>query len=155
MHTHRLVPLKIFHFTRLFAWLTVIPLPCIIMVTKERKTMYKCSAKASLVIDQIRSRCQEDTQTNNKWRGRSGNYMYIMGRENADGKATGVVHKIADDGSHKLCGSFKIMSDGIITRFTGLSKADWNNAMRNAEAEYKAKYEAATTETATEQKVAV
>ena len=47
------------------------------------------------------------------------------------------------------------MSDGLITRFTGLSKADWNNAMRNADAEYKAKYEAGTTETATEQKVAV
>ena len=118
--------------------------------------MYKCSVKAQLVMDQIRSRCQEDTQTNNKWRGRSGNYMYIMGRENADGKATGVVHKIAEDGSQKLCGSFKIMSDGIITRFTGLSKADWNNAMRSAEAEYKSKYEADKTETpATEQKVAV
>ena len=107
--------------------------------------MYKCSAKASLVLDQMRSRCQEDTQTNNKWHGKSGNYMYIMGRENADGKATGVVHKIADDSSHKLCGSFKIMSDGIITRFTGMSKADWNNAMRNAEAEYKVKYEAEQT----------
>ena len=123
---------------------------------KGEKDMYKCSVKAQLVMDQVRSRCQEDTQTNNKWRGRSGNYMYIMGRENADGKATGVVHKIAEDGSHKLCGSFKIMSDGIITRFTGLSKADWNNAMRNAEAEYKAKYEADKTETtATTQKVAV
>ena len=108
-----------------------------------------------MVLDQMRSRCQADTQTNNKWTGKSGNYMYIMGRENADGKATGVVHKIAEDSSHKLCGSFKIMSDGIITRFTGLSKADWNNAMRNAEAEYKAKYEAETTEPATEQKVAV
>ena len=84
--------------------------------------MYKCSVKAQLVMDQVRARCQSDTQTNNKWTGRSGNYMYIMGRENADGKATGVVHKIAEDGSHKLCGSFKIMSDGIITRFTGLSK---------------------------------
>ena len=134
--------------------MTEIPLPCIIMVTKE-KDMYKCSAKASLVLDQVRSRCQEDTQTNDKWRGRSGNYMYIMGRENADGKATGVVHKISEDGSHKLCGSFKIMSDGIITRFTGLSKADWNNAMRNAEAEYKAKYDAETTEPATTEKVAV
>jgi hypothetical protein len=123
---------------------------------KGEKDMYKCSVKAQLVMDQIRSRCQEDTQTNNKWRGRSGNYMYIMGRENADGKATGVVHKIAEDGSHKLCGSFKIMSDGIITRFTGLSKADWNNAMRSAEAEYKSKYETANTEdTATAQKVAV
>jgi len=123
---------------------------------KGERNMYKCSVKAQLVMDQVRSRCQEDTQTNNKWRGRSGNYMYIMGRENADGKATGVVHKIAEDGSHKLCGSFKIMSDGIITRFTGLSKADWNNAMRSAEAEYKAKYESTKTEdTATEQKVAV
>ena len=69
---------------------------------------------------------------------------------------SGVVHKIAEDGSHKLCGSFKIMSDGIITRFTGLSKADWNNSMRNAEAEYKKKYSTDTAETtATEQKVAV
>jgi hypothetical protein len=135
--------------------LTEIPLPYTIVVTKE-KDMYKCSVKASLVLDQVRSRCQEDTQTNNKWRGRSGNYMYIMGRENADGKATGVVHKIAEDGSHKLCGSFKIMSDGIITRFTGMSKADWNNAMRNAEANYKAKYEIDKPDTtATEQKVAV
>ena len=117
--------------------------------------MYKCSAKASLVVDQMRSRCQEDTQTNNKWRGKSGNYMYIMGRENADGKATGVVHKIAEDGSHRLCGSFKILSDGLITRFTGLSKQNQSDMMRSAEAEYKAKYEAETTEPATEQKVAV
>jgi hypothetical protein len=125
------------------------------VVTKERKKMYKCSAKASLVVDQMRSRCQEDTQTNNKWRGKSGNYMYIMGRENADGKATGVVHKIAEDGSHRLCGSFKILSDGLITRFTGLSKQNQSDMMRSAEAEYKAKYEAETTEPATEQKVAV
>ena len=117
--------------------------------------MYKCSAKAQLVMDQVRARCQSDTQTNNKWTGRSGNYMYIMGRENADGKATGVVHKISDDGSHKLCGSFKIMSDGIITRFTGLSKADWNSFMNSAETEYKAKYsETAPVET-TAEKVAV
>ena len=118
--------------------------------------MYKCSAKAQLVMDQVRARCQSDTQTNNKWTGRSGNYMYIMGRENADGKATGVVHKISEDGSHKLCGSFKIMSDGIITRFTGLSKADWNSFMNSAETEYKAKYsETAPAEETTAQKVPV
>ena len=122
---------------------------------KEENIMYKCSAKASLVLDQVRSRCQEDTQTNNKWRGKSGNYMYIMGRENADGKATGVVHKIAEDGTHKLCGSFKIMSDGLITRFTGLSKADWNNFMNSAEAEYKSKYSETATTEPTAEKVAV
>ena len=58
--------------------------------------MYKCSAKAQLVMDQVRSRCQSDTQTNNKWHGRSGNYMYIMGRENADGKATGCLLYTSD-----------------------------------------------------------
>ena len=118
--------------------------------------MYKCSVKAQLVMDQVRSRCQEDTQTNNKWRGKSGNYMFIMGRENADGKATGVVHKIAEDGSHKLCGSFKILSDGLITRFTGLSKQNQSDMMRTAEAEYNKKYSTPETETtATESKVAV
>ena len=45
-----------------------------------------------------------------------------------DGKATGVVHKFQDQMGHtNFAGSFKIMSDGIITRFTGLSKADWRN----------------------------
>ena len=118
--------------------------------------MYKCSAKSSLVLDQMRARCQADTQTNNKWTGKSGNYMYIMGRENADGKATGVVHKFQEDSTHKLCGSFKILSDGTITRFTGMSKADWNNAMKSAEAEYKAKYsEAETITEPTTEKVAV
>ena len=94
--------------------------------------MYKCSAKAQLVLDQVRQRCQQDTQTTNKWTGRSGNYMYLMGRENSDGKATGVVHKFQPDGSHKLAGSFKIMADGIITRFTGMSCADWSNFMCSA-----------------------
>ena len=120
--------------------------------------MYKCSAKAQLVLDQVRHRCQADTQTNNKWTGKSGNYMYIMGRERSDGRATGVVHKFHEnpDCSHKLCGSFKIMPDGNITRFTGLSKADWNNAMKLAETEYKAKYsETAPAETPVDSKVAV
>ena len=117
--------------------------------------MYKCSAKAQLVLDQVRGRCQADSQTNNKWTGKSGNYMYIMGRENSDGKATGVVHKFRENGSHKLCGSFKVMSDGIITRFTGLSKADWNGFMKNAEIEYKAKYsDPVPTKTEAESKIA-
>ena len=78
-----------------------------------------------------------------------------MGRENSDGKATGVVHKFREDASHKLCGSFKVMSDGIITRFTGLSKADWNGFMKNADIEYKAKYsDPAPTETLAKSKIA-
>ncbi len=105
--------------------------------------MYKCSEKARLVLDQVVGRCQSDTKINDTWNGKSGKYMYIMGRENADGKATGVVHKFQPDGSHKLAGSFKILNDGIITRFTGLSKTDWNNYMNSAEAEYKTQIEKA------------
>ena len=100
----------------------------------------------------------KDTQTENKWKGRSGNYMFIMGRENPDGMATGVVHKFAPDGvQHKLAGSFKILADGIITRFTGLSKADWNNMMSKAEAEYKTSIEetTATDNETAQEKVAV
>jgi hypothetical protein len=97
---------------------------------------YKCSAQARLVLDQVAARCQRDTKTNNKWSGNSGSYMYIMGRENSDGKATGVVHKFQADGSHKLAGSFKILADGTITRFTGLSKSNWNEYMSKAEFDY-------------------
>ena len=98
--------------------------------------MYKCSAKAQLVLDQVIARCKSDTATDNTWNGKSGRYMIIPGRENADGKATGVVHKFQTDGTHKLCGSYKILADGNITRFTGLSKADWNNYMSKAESLY-------------------
>src|SRR6056300_1153413 len=100
--------------------------------------MYKCSAKAQLVLDQVIARCKSDTETENTWNGKSGKYMFIPGRENADGKATGVVHKMQSDGTHKLCGSYKILADGNITRFTGLSKADWNNFMSTADKLYEA-----------------
>jgi hypothetical protein len=87
--------------------------------------MYKCSAKAQLVLDQVIARCKSDTATANTWNGKSGKY-----------KATGVVHKYQADGSHKLAGSYKILADGNITRFTGLSKADWNSYMSTAEKLY-------------------
>ena len=98
---------------------------------------YKCSAQARLVLDQVTSKCQQDTKTNNRWSGKSGSYMYIMGRENADGKATGVVHKFASDGSHKLAGSFKILVDGTVTRWTGLPKSILSKFTNQAIEEYK------------------
>ena len=67
-----------------------------------------------------------------------------------------VVHKFAPDGvQHKLAGSFKILADGNITRFTGLSKADWNNAMSKAEANYKEEITSDVVEETTSEKVAV
>jgi hypothetical protein len=48
------------------------------------------------------------------------------------------------------------MSDGMIARFTGLSKQDQTNMMRSADAEYSAKYsETASAEDTAPEKVAV
>jgi hypothetical protein len=117
--------------------------------------MYKCSAKAQLVLDQVIERCKSNTSTDNTWNGKSGKYMFIPGRENADGKATGVVHKYQPDGSHKLAGSYKILADGNITRFTGLSKADWNNYMSKAEALYQESLSTAPAQKTEAAKVAI
>ena len=117
--------------------------------------MYKCSAKAQLVLDQVIARCTSDTGTGNTWNGKSGKYMIIPGRENADGRATGVVHKFQTDGSHKLCGSYKILADGNITRFTGLSKADWNNYMSQAESLYQESLKSVPASTPAAAKVAI
>jgi len=117
--------------------------------------MYKCSAKAQLVLDQVIERCKSDTQTDTTWNGKSGKYMMIPGRENADGRATGVVHKYQPDGSHKLAGSYKILADGNITRFTGLSKADWNNYMSKAEALYQESLSTAPAQKTEAAKVAI
>ena len=64
------------------------------------------------------------------------------------------VHKFQPDNTHKLAGSFKILADGIMTRFTGLSKIDWNNYMNSAEAEYKKSLTPAVDESKIETKVA-
>lgn len=111
--------------------------------------MYKCSAKAQLVLDQIIARCKSDTETENTWNGNSGRYMFIPGRENADGKATGVVHKYQEDGSHRLAGSYKILADGNITRFTGLSKSNWNSYMSTADKLYQESLQPASESTET------
>ena len=117
--------------------------------------MYKCSAKSQLVLDQVIARCKADTSTDNTWNGKSGKYMSIPGRENADGRATGVVHKFQTDGSHKLCGSYKILADGNITRFTGLSKADWNSYMSTAESLYQDSLKSVPASTQQDAKVAI
>ena len=33
--------------------------------------MYKCSAQAQLVLDQVTARCQKDTETKNTWTGKT------------------------------------------------------------------------------------
>jgi hypothetical protein len=64
------------------------------------------------------------------WKGKSGTYHWNRGRTRADGVINGVVRKldnIEPTGAEywKLAGSLKILADGKITHFTGLSKKQW------------------------------
>lgn len=64
------------------------------------------------------------------WQGKSGTYQWNLGRDTEDGIVNGVVRKLAgiDVSGHQIwvvAGSLKIMPDGSIVRFTGLSKKEW------------------------------
>jgi hypothetical protein len=64
------------------------------------------------------------------WKGKSGTYYWNIGRATSDGIINGVVRKLAgiDVSGHQIwvvAGSLKIMPDGSIVRFTGLSKKEW------------------------------
>ena len=70
------------------------------------------------VLDNIKEQlCHEGTT----YKGKSGTYKYIVGRTTTDGTINGVVHKIDEEGNGKTAGSFKILADGTVTRFTGIA----------------------------------
>ena len=47
--------------------------------------------------------------------------MFIEGKTTAEGTINGVVKKIDEQGVAKTAGSFKIVEDGTVFRFTGLA----------------------------------
>ena len=73
---------------------------------------------AQLVLEKIKeSLCHEGTT----YKGRSGTYKYVVGKTTAEGTINGVVKKIDEAGQGKTAGSFKIVEDGTVFRFTGLA----------------------------------
>jgi hypothetical protein len=63
------------------------------------------------------------------WKGKNATYHWNTGRPTAGGLVNGVVRKLAGiDATGRqiwvVAGSFKIDTDGTITRFTGLPKKD-------------------------------
>lgn len=72
---------------------------------------------AQQVLDLIKSKlCTEGTTYN----GNSGKFMYVEGKTTPEGTINGVVKKFNDAGESKTAGSFKILEDGTVMRFTGL-----------------------------------
>ena len=75
---------------------------------------------AQLVLEKIKtSLCHEGTT----YKGNSGTYMYIEGKTTSEGTINGVIKKIDDAGVSKTAGSFKVLEDGTVMRFTGIATA--------------------------------
>lgn len=73
---------------------------------------------AQLVLEQIKSTlCHEGTT----YKGNSGTYMFIEGKTTHEGTINGVVKKLDEQGVSKTAGSFKILEDGTVMRFTGIA----------------------------------
>jgi hypothetical protein len=85
---------------------------------------------AEHTLEAIKQFCQLSSGDTQTWQGKSGTYHWNRGRTRADGVINGVIRKldgIDPTGNQiwKLAGSIKILADGKITHFTGLSKKQW------------------------------
>ena len=78
------------------------------------------SKEATAVLKAMENYSIENSGEKMVFNGPSGKYKAITGRARVDGSITGVVHKFMEDGNMKLAGSFKILSDGYISRRTGV-----------------------------------
>jgi len=73
---------------------------------------------AQLVLEKIKSTlCHEGTT----YKGNSGTYMFIEGKTTSEGTINGVVKKLDEQGGAKTAGSFKVLEDGTVMRFTGIA----------------------------------
>lgn len=89
---------------------------------------------AQLVLNELnKTLCTEGTTYN----GPSGTYKYIVGRTTQDGTINGVVKKIHNEGVEKTAGSFKILSDGTVTRFTGVPTKTYRNITKQIQSQTK------------------
>ena len=87
------------------------------------------------VLELIKDKlCDQGTTT---YQGRSGTYKYVEGRTTSEGTINGVVQKLHSEGYLKTAGSFKILEDGTVLRFTGIatktSKAITKEMLMNAQ----------------------
>jgi hypothetical protein len=89
-------------------------------LNKGENYMTYGSKEATTVLKAMEDYSLENSGEKMVFNGPSGKYKAITGRARVDGSITGVVHKFDAEGNTKLAGSFKILSDGYISRWTGV-----------------------------------
>ncbi len=86
---------------------------------------YSCSTKANMVLDSLIILLQSSSpkiNSSNTWEKKGIKFFYEIGKENIDGAITGIVQRFVGDNLCKVSGSFRIESNGKITRFIGSTK---------------------------------
>ena len=85
---------------------------------------WSCSRDAGNTMDLLTERCVKETGCQNTFlSARDEKVKYFWERSNkeySDGRITGSVWKMLDDGTCKKTGSFRINGDGSVARFTAL-----------------------------------
>jgi len=95
-------------------------------------------AKSKEVLDNIKSICRSTWGDENKYEGPSGKYKWEVGRDTGNGIINGVVRKfVAEDKEgneiYTVAGSFKIDTNGEVTRWTGLPRRFQKEASQMAQ----------------------
>jgi hypothetical protein len=82
-------------------------------------------------LEALHQYCEKSSgdKTGQTWQGNKSTYQWKLGKTTSAGLVNGVVRKLAgiDATGHQIwavAGSFKIDSNGVITRFTGIPKKD-------------------------------
>lgn len=84
-----------------------------------------------LVLNSVKQHCLDSSGDRQIWIGNSGTYHWNRGKTTANGTVNGVVRKLAGTSATGgkiwvVAGSFKILPNGTIVRWTGLSKKVYN-----------------------------
>jgi hypothetical protein len=78
---------------------------------------YSCARKAMEVVKVWQNWCYKNFDSQNAYIHNNTRYFFEIGKENGDGAITGSIWRFMPDGIHvKKSGSFRIESDGTITR---------------------------------------
>lgn len=85
---------------------------------------WSCSRDAGNTMELLTERCIKETGSQNTYSGANNpGTKYFWQRSNKeyrDGRITGSVWKMLNDGTCKRTGSFRINADGTVARFTAL-----------------------------------
>lgn len=97
---------------------------------------YSCTAIASFVLEALQERFRHNGSGNCYSVDDKTVFFHERGREHYDGAITGTIFKMLGDSNARRVGSYRIESEGVITRFPGIPKKFWEEIQDGGNAKY-------------------